>query len=311
VVTLSALTNAFGLPQYGSTKDGIPEDWIDAQGKLHFGPISDEYKHYLQYMNQLYEAKVLDPDLISNSATIFQQKMVQGQVGVVAMFSPQQNMFEGRAWYESLKKADPNAEWVYLSPVKGPNGYYGNNADAQSSVFSIAMTKNVLKEPGKAKKVMELLAYMYNDGYAGGKGGRFIDFGAEGIHHQTGSGRIKQLLPQLSNDQNNYLLAYSMGGVLNHRDVTKLQATESEYELSEKIDADKSKNNRIVNYFYDSLPFEYNGDNYIKDASMKFIYGKEEFSEWEDYVRTLNEQYQYAQVQQIRLKELKQKGLLK
>jgi putative aldouronate transport system substrate-binding protein len=310
-VTFSALTNAFGLPQFGASKEGIPDDWIDSQGKLHFGPISDEYKQYLQFMNKLYAAKVLDPDIATINTSLFQQKMVQGQVGVAMMFNPHQNFFTGRPWLENIKKADPKANWVYLSPVKGPTGLFGNNSDSPSSQYSTAVTKAALSEPGKAEKIIQLLAYMYREGFTGGKGGQFVDFGAEGTNHKQANGKITELLPQLAVDQNNYLSNYTMGGEVNHLDPIKLQATEAENQWFGKLNAEKSKNNRIVNYFYGTLPFVYDGDTYIKEMSLKFIYGKEDISKWNEFVQTLNDRYQYTKVQETRTKELQEMGIYK
>ncbi|TBL71102.1 extracellular solute-binding protein [Paenibacillus thalictri] len=310
-VTFSALTNAFGLPQFGGSKEGIPDDWIDAQGKLHFGPISDEYKQYLQYMNKLYAAKVLDPDIANINTSLFQQKMVQGQIGAALMFNPHQNFFAGRPWLDSIKKADPKANWVYVSPVKGPNGLSGNNSASPSSQYSTVVTKAALSEPGKALKVVQLLAYMYREGFNGGKGGQFLDFGAEGTDHKTTNGKITQVLPQLAVDQNNYLTPYTMGGEPNHLDPIQLQATTEEFQWFRKLDEDKSKDNRIVNYYYSSLPFVYDGDTYVKEMSLKFIYGKEDLSKWGEYVQTLNDRYQYKKVQEARTKELQDMGIYK
>ncbi|NHN31425.1 hypothetical protein [Paenibacillus agricola] len=168
-----------------------------------------------------------------------------------------------------------------------------------------------MSEPGKAERIVKLLNYMYKDGYSGGLGGQFLDFGAEGIHHKSENGKITGLLPQLAKDQNDYMTPYTMGGVPNNHDVIKLQATKSEYESFEKMNAERSKGNQIVSYFYSTLPFSYDGDKYVKEASLKFIYGKEDFSKWDEYVKTLNERYQFTKVQEIRTQELKDLGLLK
>jgi putative aldouronate transport system substrate-binding protein len=310
-VTFSALTNSFGLPQFGGSKEGIPDDWIDSQGKLHFGPISDEYKQYLQFMNKLYAAKVLDPDIATINTALFQQKMVQGQVGVGMMFNPHMNFFTGRPWLENIKKADSKANWVYLSPVRGPGGLAGNNSSSPSSQYSTAVTKAALSEPGKAAKIVQLLSYMYREGFTGGKGGQFVDFGMDGVHHKETNGKITQVLPKLAEDQNSYLTNYTMGGEVNHLDPIKLQASEVEYKWFEKLNAEKSKNSQIVNFFYGTLPFVYDGDTYVKEMSLKFIYGKEDLGKWNEYVQTLNDRYQYKKVQETRIKELQDMGIYK
>ncbi|WP_135548848.1 type 2 periplasmic-binding domain-containing protein [Paenibacillus cymbidii] len=310
-VHMSALTNSFGLPQFASVEPGVPMDWIDSSGKLHFGPTSDEYKQYIVYMAQLKEAGVIDPDIASNTFAVFKQKMAQGKAGVVPLFLPQQKMFEGNAWLADIKKANPDANWVYLPPLKGPKGYSGNNADSPDASYFAAVTKKVLETPGKAERAIDILNYEYRDGLKGGLGGQFIDFGQEGVHHKSENGKIVQFLPQYNADQDKYINVYTMGGLVNSHDVLKINIKDAEFKTFEQMNADRSKGNLIANYYYQPLSFSYDGSNYIREMSLKFIYGKESMSKWDDYAKTLNERYKYTDVQKERTKQLQTAGLLK
>lgn len=307
---MSTLTNIFGVPQFGTAEYGIPMDWIDSSKQLHFGPISDEYKAYLGYMHQLMADKVIDPDIASNTFAIFKQKMAQGKAGVVSMFLPQLKMFENNTWLKQIKEVSPQAEWVYLPPIQGPNGDKGNNATSPDASYFTALTKKVLEEPGKAERAIELLDYMFRDGYDGKAGGQFIDFGVEGVHHKKEGGKITEILPQYNADVEKYLNMYTMGGVPNSPEVLKIISSEKDYSTFEQMDADRSKGDLITNYYYQALPFAYDGNNYIQEMSLKFIYGREDLSKWDDYVKTLNERYKYAEVQKLRTQELKDLGFL-
>lgn len=309
--TLSTITNAFGLPQFSSTAFGIPQDWIDIEGELHFGPISENYRDYLIYMNQLMEAQVIDEDINAQTFMEYKQKMTQGQTGVVSLFLPQYKMFSENVWISEIERNTPEAEWVYLPPVKGPNGHAGNNAHSLNSTYILAITKKVLEEPGKVEKAMELLDYMYRNGVDGGPGGQFIDFGLENIHHKKQNGDVAEFLKQYFEDQDKYMIASSMWGVPHNHDVLELTSTSKDFELFQKMEGHRSENNIITNYFYGALPFEYSGDDYIREMSLKFIYGIESFDKWEEYVKTLNKDNRYELVQEIRRNELKDLGFLK
>ncbi|MBU9713341.1 extracellular solute-binding protein [Evansella tamaricis] len=310
--TLSTITNAFGLPQFGSTAYGIPEDWIDeTDGELHFGPISNEYNNYLQYMNQLMDAGVIDQDIGAQTFMEYKQKMIQGQAGVVALFLPQYKMFEGNNWLRDIHQFNRDAEWVYLPPVEGPEGYRGNNAKSLNSTYSLAITKKVLEEPGKVEKAMELLEYMFRNGLEGGPGGQFIDFGIQDIHHQQSvQGDIIEFLPQYYEDQDKYMIASTMWGLPNNKDVLKISASEQDYETFLQMEKDRRTDVTITNYYYSALPFAYKGNEYIRQMSLKFVFGEESFDNWDVYVETLNNEYRYELVQQIRRNELKDLGLL-
>ncbi|WP_182200300.1 extracellular solute-binding protein [Paraliobacillus salinarum] len=68
------LLAAFGIKEWG-----IEEN----DGKVRYAPIQPEYKEYLQYMNKLYEEKLLDPETFSQSS---EQKKAKGQNNRIGVF---------------------------------------------------------------------------------------------------------------------------------------------------------------------------------------------------------------------------------
>lgn len=309
----SNLTNAFGLPQWGATVRGVPEDWIDGNGVMHFGPISDEYRNYLTYLNRLAAAKVLDPDIPTNTQELFNQKIVQGQVGAAMIQNPQNFLFASAspALLKQIKAADPNAEWVYMSPVKGPDGASGNNAYFTYANKYFSITKQVLEEPGKAERIIQLMNYMFTDGLDSEKGGLMKDFGLEGTHHRKENGKIVEIFPNLRQDQVDFLYSYALGGLNPNLAADELLYSAEDYALQLRMLEEDSHGNFIPNHLYQDLPFVYDGNKYINEMSLKFIYGQEDLGQWDAYVQTLRERYRYDEVMEIRAQQMRDLGVLK
>lgn len=66
--------NAFGLKS-----QGIEE----VEGKVRYAPITDNYKEYLQYMNKLFEEKIMDPEIFSQSEDQVNAKGEEDKIGLL------------------------------------------------------------------------------------------------------------------------------------------------------------------------------------------------------------------------------------
>jgi putative aldouronate transport system substrate-binding protein len=303
-------TNAFGMPQIGSIKSGMPEDWIDSKGVLHFGAISDEFKNYLMYLNKLTTTKAIDPDILTNTNPIFQKKVVAGQIGVAAIANPHNWMIGGNPkLLKQIKEADPKANWVYMPPVKGPTGLYGNDSNSSSASLNVAVTKNALKDPALASRIIQLIDYM--DTRPNPKlGGKMISYGIEGTDYTVSNGKIT-LLPAFNADSTAYLSSLQMSGIKPDMDFYKNTFTDKDLATIKQIFADNSKGNVIADNYYNELPFVFNGQTYIQEMELKFIYGKVGFDQWDSYVNTLKTTYKFNQVMDQHKKDLQAVGLLK
>jgi putative aldouronate transport system substrate-binding protein len=302
--------NAFGMPQIGAIKSGMPEDWIDSKGVLHFGAISPEFKNYLMYLNKLTTAKAIDPDILTNTNPIFQKKVVAGQLGVVAIANPHNWMLgPNPKLLKQIKAADPKAEWVYLPPVKGPTGLSGNDSNSSSAGLNVAITKNALKDPALASRIIQLIDYM--DTRPNQKlGGKMITYGIEGTDYTESNGKIT-LLPAYNADSTAFLSSLQMAGIKPDMEFYKNTFTDKDLAAIKQIFADNSKGNIIADNYYNELPFVFNGQTYIQEMELKFIYGKVGFDQWDSYVNTLKTTYKYDQVMELRKKDLKAVGLQK
>ncbi|WP_127581895.1 extracellular solute-binding protein [Paenibacillus koleovorans] len=304
----SMIGNAFGLPSLGITETGVPEDWIDAQGKLHFGPISPEYKQYLTYMKKLVDSKAIDPDIVTNTLQISQQKMIQGQVGFVSMPNPQNWMFGAATLQKQITAASPSAKWVYVEPVKGPTGLSGNGSGSLSAPFMYAVTKNAASEPGKVERILKLIDYL--DSREQGKpGSEIIKYGIDGVDNERVNGKvIKVTRPD---EVLQYTSTYELTGLFPSIDKLKISWNEADIAMYQKVLDHNSRGHTIANNYYSTLSFTYDGSKYVQEMALKFIYGREDLAAWDDYVKTLNERYKYQDVQEQRKLQLQEAGLIK
>ncbi|MCP3738604.1 extracellular solute-binding protein [Rossellomorea sp. BNER] len=82
------------LGAFGHTEWGIEE----VNGKVRYTPIEDGYQEYLKFMNKLYDEKLLDPEVFSQSN---EQKKAKGQSNRVGLFQD---------WYSYFTTGDKEEE---------------------------------------------------------------------------------------------------------------------------------------------------------------------------------------------------------
>jgi|GEM_PF-3190076 len=305
-VTQGMFANAFGLPQIGIQVGGVPDDWIDANGTLHFGPISDEYKQYLMYLNELQKAGVLDPDLPTNTNQTSQAKIIQGMAGAFSIPNPHNWMFESNPkLLKPILEANPKAEWVLMDPIKGPGGSGHNTISVSAPHHLVIFNK---KDDERALRAMSLLNYMDNG--AGKLGSEMLNFGIKELHTETVDGKLV-IKKEFKDMSNNFLKAYSMSMIEPDMEYQNFVFTEKDRAEFQQIIDHYNSGVTMVSQRYGALPFVYDGDKYVEEMGLRFMYGRDSFDKWDDYVKTLKEKYQYNEVMEVRKQELQKIGLLK
>ncbi len=76
---------AYGLPSNGSF---IALDYNKEDPDMVFVPYTPEYKKYLYYMNELWNEKLIDPDMFTQPETVVQADVAEGIVGFLGWPSP-------------------------------------------------------------------------------------------------------------------------------------------------------------------------------------------------------------------------------
>lgn len=131
-----------------------------------FGPVEDNYKLMLEYLNKFYKAGYIPPDFMAHQRKQHQDLFAQNKsfitvdaIGLIDEYT------------EPLKKAIPEFQLSYMVPPKGgPNG-------AQKMPFIGMETRGytVSSNSKNIKDVMRYFDYMYSD-----EGTRLASWGKEG-----------------------------------------------------------------------------------------------------------------------------------
>jgi len=92
--------------------NAYPTIWVNNDGTLEYGGISDEVKTALGVLNEMYENGYIDPEFGVKDSSKVCEDVAAGKIGM--MFGNYWNM----AWINDAKVADPTYEWV---PVAIPS----------------------------------------------------------------------------------------------------------------------------------------------------------------------------------------------
>lgn len=149
-----------------------PNRYFEKDGAVYNPVLTENYKNALAYCYELYSVdKVVDPDVFVVQGDAALQNIVNSKVGsAVGWWSLVCEVLNDQ---QKMKEIQPNAEWVVVNDLKGPEGDYGmlgNNLNT-FTVSIASTTKNV-------EKCLELLNYLGSD-----EGFMLSCYGEQGIHY--------------------------------------------------------------------------------------------------------------------------------
>ncbi|TBL81968.1 extracellular solute-binding protein [Paenibacillus thalictri] len=281
------VANMFGLEyQYGygnlfaaNLENGKVNIWLD----------DDRYKETLQFLKQLYDQKLIDPEIFTQTDQIYFGKLADNRIGFTALYQPR----------NAGKYAD---QFDAIEPIKGPKGdqlwnFY--NPRANSPAFLIT----------KANKNIEASVrwadYFYSD-----EGATLIYLGKEGESYEKKPDGSLAFKPELLNSPNGlerelgqkwtYFPGDQAVGLFGEK---QLRPTMEGTPMPTYIDKVKAYLPK-VSYSAPMLPPEKQEranqitsdlETYVKEVRAKFILGTMTFDKWGEYTK---------QLEKIGLKEL-------
>jgi putative aldouronate transport system substrate-binding protein len=168
-----------GGPGLGSYFDpifgafGLPGAW-DFSDMSKFGAAykNPDYQKALQAVQQMNQAKVLDPDWPTLKIDDFRARWKQGKYG---MFVEDFCALSCKANYKDFDASNPKGNLVLIDPPKGPDG---KSADGTFSLsgLNLVVSKKAL-DGGKAQAIAKLLEWANS-----GEGYYWLGFGKEGVN---------------------------------------------------------------------------------------------------------------------------------
>jgi putative aldouronate transport system substrate-binding protein len=285
--TFSDIFGAFGI--------GSPGSVYVKDGKVINSLYEPAMKDALAYIKKIIEAGVVDPEIMANSGLKHQQKAIQGKVGSLNIDWP--NMTKDQ-FADQIKQVNPKAEWIQLSPVKGPGGALTSSFDLGSGTM-FALPKSIEKDSAKLSRVIELINYVSET-----DGLMLVQYGEKGKHYNLQGDKV--IPTDLLAKDGGYFWIYQLAG----RPEMDYLKVKFEKQIPYIEFAAKAERLNILNGLLDK-PADYNpadADRYVNEEITKFIYGKRPLEQYGDFLKTLETQFKYKSFVETSEKQVKALG---
>lgn len=276
VSSVYALGGSFGLQsQLGGDQINIDD------GKVHFWLADENFKKYLQFLNELYKEKLLWQDYYkADSRPAWRSNLANAKFGV--MYMPYSDVF-----------VNVEDQYTALLPLKGPDGFQlWSDAGLPHENYGAFALSNTCKDPEAALRWVD---YLYSD-----EGAIFARYGIEGKTYTMDAAGIPRINEEILNDPNGFMTALGKinmvpGGaapwVINNQtdgivasDLTKEVAKAHLPYLPERVYAKPpvtQEQQERVNAIIQDL------SKYRDESVTRFILGEWSFDKWDEYSKTL------------------------
>lgn len=180
------------------------------QDKYLYGPIHEEFKTVLEYLNKMYQAKLIDPDYASLSQDMFKQKCSNGTY----LFYYDNNSLAADNYNRTLQEVDPEARFEMLDPMTNSFG------EARGYIYQRDwIERNNLIINANVERPADVVAFF--DWFYTEEGSTLLNFGIEGESYKIEDGKIKiadqmwEKFPEYPRDNNAILgqIYREMGGL--------------------------------------------------------------------------------------------------
>ncbi|MCU6708883.1 ABC transporter substrate-binding protein [Paenibacillus sp. J5C_2022] len=280
---------------FGST--GAWNTFSIENNQLINGLYDSRTKDALEFVKKFFDAGVVDPDLLVNKNY---DRIYQGFSGIV--FTDWSQMAKDDK-ITAMKSANPNAEWVQLGALKGPDGtqFAGNNDIGRTSGY-VTLPKSLEKNPEKLEAVLKLINYIGSD-----EGLRLVQFGIEDRHYTLDGDKV--VATELMGKEAGYVWPYQ---IIGRPELTylKVKFAKQGAEIDTGINQPRIE---IYNSFI-SIPEGFSGvdaDKFAQEEVTKFVYGKRPLGEYDDFLKTLDETFKNHMLVDAAEAQLKELGYLK
>lgn len=285
---------------------GVSPHKIDiVDGKLVNHNTDPRMKEAVSFINRIVTEKVIHPDWVTSSeGNQVIEKIQRGKIGVAVQ---DWRMMDNPT--KILEISGETPEWISIPPVKGPDGkqILGEMA-FQSNMWVIS--KKAAQDPEKVKRILALLEYWYTDQEAY----PYFAYGDKGIFWDYNEKKeivrvvAEKAVIEAKRYTNHYKLPRRAADPL-YYDFKKLEFTSAVHQTNIKYSISPKPSVYLVPDENDSLYQD--RKKFINEALLKFIYGREPISQWDNYVQTLEKTYKLKEYEENVMKQLKEQGVIK
>lgn len=277
------MTGAFGIANMGSANANIDLD--PNTEELRFYPITDRYKEMLEYLNKLYSERLIQQNIFTLETEQYHANASNGLYGASVTWSPV-HMF-GK---------EKGSEFTGMPALEGPHGdkMYTGISNPVHGIGSFLITR----ENEHPVATIKWVDYFYGD-----EGMKLFFLGVEGVTFvETPDGEFEFMDHITDNEDglsveqaSSKYLTYSGGGfpaVITEKyfkgSESSPMAIEAAEELKPYLIAEpwgafvytKEENDKLDTFGADI-------DKYVTEMRDKFISGDVSFSDWNNYVETI------------------------
>lgn len=288
---------------------GVGPGSVDVKdGKLVINNANARMKEAVTFVNQMLEAKVVDPDWMTITDTAgLGNKFIAGKVGVVY------NDWRSMELDSQKKMKDASGEtpdWVLIPPMKGPHGdQHSTVMNPQNNLWSISA--KAAKDPEKVKRIMTMLQYWFTDKEAY----PYFAYGIKGINWDMVDGKPKILQENKANKdiQDKYKWMNNYANNRRANDELYFNFTYNKTSEFQKINQKYVRQTGVEKYVTPD-PADAMWEDRIKfmnESLLKFITGKDSLNNWDNYVKTLESKYSLSKYVEYMTKNLKEQGIIK
>ena len=155
---------------------GVTGTFVQEDGKWIFSQASQAEKDKLEFYNKLYEEGLIDPEYLTDTWDVMEQKFYDGKTGLIASSIASIQIYDNKM--QSVN--GPESELVILPPAKGVSqGYTADSTSKESRGFAINVDS---ENKDAAWAVLEFMA---------SPEGRLLDkCGIEGKHYNIENDQI-------------------------------------------------------------------------------------------------------------------------
>ncbi|KOO48765.1 extracellular solute-binding protein [Viridibacillus arvi] len=280
---INYLRGSFDLNKQGVMNSNL--DFKEGTEEFRFVPATDEYKELLKYLNKLYTEGLINQDVFTVEPQQFHAEASKGNVGMIDDVDPKE-----------LFKLDG---YVGVPVLEGPTGERSYNA-VTNGLGNMGMF--VITDKAKSPEAMvRWMDYFYSD-----EGSKMFFMGFEGVtYEEDKEGNFKYLDTITDNPDGKNLdqavsdyLTWPGGyypGIVKQKYFQGAEGTEASAQNAKKVKPYVAKDEDIIpglNYTLEEndevSAIMTDVQTYINEMTAGFITGKQDFSKWDDYNKTLD-----------------------
>jgi len=277
------LRGTYGLNKQGSMNLNL--DFKEGTEEFRFVPSTDEYKELLTFLNKLYTEGLINKDVFTTEPQTFSAEASKGNYGMLNEVDPKE-----------LLKLDG---YVGVPVLEGPTGERAYNT-VSNGLGNLGMF--VLTDKAKnPEALVRWIDYLYGD-----EGTKMFFMGFEGVTYEEDKDGNFKFLPEITDNPDgknmdqaiSEFLTWPGGyypGIVKQKFFQGAEGKENTIKNAEQVRPYRIKDEDILpglNYTLEESDkvsaILTDIQTYVDEMTAGFITGKQDFSKWDDYKKTLD-----------------------